>query len=347
MTMKRWIVRAGATSTDGLEMENVPVPEPGPGEVRLKIHAVSLNRRDDLLVRGAYGTAAANFVAISDGAGEVDALGAGVEGWSTGDRVTPHYYPSWHDGPPAPDQGWGLGSPGQDGVLSEYVVLPASRLGLAPRSLSFEEAACLPCAGLTAWSALNGNRPYLRRIGRSHRVLVVGTGGVSLFALLIAKAVGAEVAVATNSPAKIERIEQLGADAALSTREISNWAEIAAERFGGFTKVVNAAGSAMLEQSIQALASGGEVALMGLFEHATTSPDFIQLMMKGGTIRGITVGSAMAYRDFAAFVDEHGIKPPIAQTFAFDNARAAYRSAAESEHLGKVVIRVAPSWETR
>jgi NADPH:quinone reductase-like Zn-dependent oxidoreductase len=339
--MKRWIVRAGATSIEGLQMQTVPLPKPGPGEVRLKIHAVSLNRRDDLLLRGAYGLAPADFVAVSDGAGEIDALGTGVDGWSMGDRVTPHYYPSWNDGPPAPDQGWGLGSPGQDGLLSEFVVLPASRLSLAPRSLSLEEAACLPCAGLTAWTALNGNRPYARMVGADDRVLVVGTGGVSLIALLIAKAAGAQVVATTSSPSKVTLVEQLGAAAALDTRTVPNWGEVAAEQFGGFTRVVNAAGSAALDQAILALAPGGEVALMGLFDHATTSPDFIQLMMRAGSIRGTSVGSAMAYRDLVAFVDEHGVKPPIAQTFAFDEARAAYESGAGSDHFGKVVIRVA------
>ncbi len=317
------------------------MPEPGSGEVQIKIHAVSLNRRDELLVRGAYGPTPTPFVAVSDGAGEIAGLGADVAGWSIGDRVTPHYYPSWNDGPPATNQGWGLGSPGQDGVLSEYVVLPASRLSLAPQTLSFEEAACLPCAGLTAWTALNGNRPYTRQIGPEDRVLVVGTGGVSLLALLIAKAAGAEVVATTRSPLKIEKVKQLGAYGTLDMNGSSNWGEIAAERFGGFTRVVNAAGSAALDQSILALASGGEIALMGLFEHASTSPDFIQLMMRGGAIRGISVGSAMAFQDLVAFVDKHRIQPPIAETFAFDDARAAYRSAAGSDHIGKVVIRVA------
>lgn len=322
-------------------METVPMPEPGSGEVRIKIHAVSLNRRDDLLVRGAYGPSPTPFVAVSDGAGEIAGLGADVAGWSIGDRVTPHYYPSWNDGPPAPDQGWGLGSPGQDGVLSEYVVLPASRLSLAPQTLSFEEAACLPCAGLTAWTALNGNRPYTRQIGPEDRVLVVGTGGVSLLALLIAKAAGADVVVTTRSPSKIEKVKKLGADGTLDTSGLSNWGEIAAGRFGGFTRVVNAAGSAALDQSIHALASGGDIALMGLFEHASASPDFIQLMMRGGAIRGISVGSGMAFQDLVAYFDEHRLKPPIAETFAFDDAHAAYRSAADSDHIGKVVIRVA------
>jgi D-arabinose 1-dehydrogenase-like Zn-dependent alcohol dehydrogenase len=170
---------------------------------------------------------------------------------------------------------------------------------------------------------------------------VVGTGGVSLLALLIAKAAGAQVVATTTSSPKIALVEQLGADGTLNTKAVPNWGQIAAERFGGFTRVVNAAGSAMLDQSIQALASGGEIALMGLFEHASTSPDFIQLMMRAGSIRGTSVGSAMAYRDLVAFIDEHGVKPPIAQTFAFEDARAAYHSAAGTDHFGKVVIRVA------
>ncbi len=339
--MKRWIVRAGATSLDGLVGQEVPRPEPGPGEVRIRVRAASLNARDQLLISGAYGVATNDFIAVADGAGEIDAVGPDVDGWSLGDRVTGLYFRGWHDGPPAQDMGWGLGSDGQDGMLAEYVVLKADRVAAMPRTLSFEQAACLPCAALTAWSALNGDRPYRRPLGAGDKVLVTGTGAVALFALLFAKAMGAEVVATTSQGRKAEQVRALGASDTVNYTQIANWGEVAAERTGGFDRVVNAAGSAAVDQSIAALAPGGEIALMGLYDHAATPPNFVGLMMKGGTLRGTAVGSAMAYRDMAGFIDRHGITPPIARTFDMSETRSAYSFAASGEAFGKVVIRVA------
>lgn len=340
--MKRWVVRAGATSVKDLVLEDqVSKPTPGPREVLVKVHAVSLNRRDLLLLTGQYGVAAQDFVAVADGAGEIEAIGADVEGWSVGDKVTSVYFPSWQDGPPAKDQGWGLGSPGQDGMLAEYVVLPVTRIAAAPKTLSFAEAATLPCAGLTAWTALNGDRPYTHRVGAGDKVLAIGAGGVSLFAALIARAVDAEVVMTTSDDAKVDRITALDVSGVINYRMEPAWGRVAAERFGGFDRIVNAAGSGALDQSILALAAGGEIALMGLFEFAETAPDFIGLMTKGGSIRGTAVGSAAALRDLFDFVDRHELKPPIARTFAFSDAREAYRALDDADVLGKIVITVA------
>ena len=338
--MKRWIVKAGSTSLDGLVREEVAMPEPGPGEVRVKVHAVSLNRRDHLLLTGAFHVAEQDFVPVSDGAGEIDALGAGVEGWSLGERVSGAYFPGWEDGPPVENLGWGLGSPGQDGLLAEYAILPAARLTRTPRTLSFDESATLPCAALTAWTALNGDRPYTDRVKAGDRVLVTGTGGVSLFALLFAKAVGASVVATTSDDRKADKVTALGGLGVVNYRHEANWGQVASERFGAFDRVVDAAGPGALDQSIAALAAGGEIALMGLYDFADTSPNFVALMMKAGSIRGTSVGSAAAYRDLAAFIDDHDIKPPIARTFAFDDAKAAYQAANAGGDTGKIVISI-------
>lgn len=338
--MKRWIVKAGSTSLDGLVLEEVELPTPDAGEVRVKVHAVSLNRRDELLLSGRFGVAEQDFVAVSDGAGEIDAVGTGVYDWSVGDKVTSLYYPSWQDGPPAAGQGWGLGSPGQDGMLAEYVVLPASRIASAPQTLSLTEAATLPCAALTAWTALNGDRPYTDRVAAGEKVLAVGTGGVALFGALIANAAGASVVMTTSDDTKAELIKALGVSGVINYRTEPDWGKVAAERFGDFDRVINAAGSAALDQSILALAPGGEIALMGLFEFAEKVPDFISLMIKGGSIRGISVGSAAAYHDLVAFIDLHRIKPPIARTFGFIEAREAYKALNVTDAFGKIVISV-------
>ncbi len=336
--MKRWIIKAGSTSLDGLVVEDVALPEPGTGEVRVKVHAVSLNARDQIILRGASGIATSDFIPVSDGAGEIDAVGADVGGWSVGDKVTALYFRDWIDGPPTGAQGWGLGSDGEDGMLAEYVVLRADRVTPAPRTLSFEEAASLPCAALTAWTALNGDRPYTRRIGKGDRVLVTGAGAVALFALLFAKAAGADVVATTGKDEKVERLRALGASDVVNYRAEPRWGEVAGTRVGGFDRVVNAAGGRSLDQAIAALAPGGEVAFMGLFDQAETPPNLIGLMMKGATIRGTSVGGALAYRDMVEFIDTHGLKPPISQRFAFNDARAAYEAAASGDAFGKVIV---------
>ncbi len=341
--MKRWILKAGTTDLSGLALEDVPMPEPGPGEVRVRVCAASLNRRDQLILTGQYGIQIPEtLVPLSDGAGIIDAVGTGAGSWSVGDRVTSVYYKDWVDGPPLPGLGWGLGSPGQPGVLAEYVVLAADRVAAAPKTLSLLEAATLPCAALTAWTALNGDRPYTnRRIGQGDKVLVLGTGAVSLFALLLARAVGAEVIGTSSQDKKLERIRSLGAIDGVNYRTTLNWGEEVFKRTGGVQRVVNAAGGNSIDQSIAALAFGGEVAFMGLFTQADTPPNLLFLMMKAASIRGTAVGGLAALADLVAAVDASSIKPPIDQVFPFDQAKEAYQAATSSELFGKVVIEVA------
>lgn len=338
--MKRWVVKAGASSVADLVMEEVAIPSPGPGEVRIKTHAVSLNARDLLILDGKYGMLERDTIALADGAGEIDALGDGVDHWSIGDRVVTLYFGDWKDGPAPNIQSWGLGSPSEDGVLAEYIVLKADRVIRAPKTLTFAEAACLPCAALTAWTALYGDRPYYRPLGKGDRVLATGTGAVSLFVLLLATAAGAEVWITSSSEDKAEKARALGAADTVNYVENSQWGEVAAGRSGGFDKVVNSAGSGVLDQAIAALAPGGEIALMGLFTHADTPPNLLALMGKGGSIRGTAVGSAAAYLDMVKFIDESGLKPPIAKTFSLLDAKLAYQTQSSGGAFGKVVIKL-------
>ncbi len=339
--MRRWIVQAGATSLENLLLQEAPIPEPGPGEVRLKVHAVSINYRDQIILTGQLGqTLTADVVPLSDGAGEVDAVGPGVEQWAVGDRVTSLYMEGWADGPPIPGLGFGLGSNEHGGLLAEYVILKADRVAAAPKSLSLLEAATLPCAALTAWTALNGDRPYARRVGPGDQVLVLGTGGVSLFALLLAQAVGARVIGTSSQPDKLDRLRALGAIDAVNYRETPNWGEVVFARTGGVQRVVNSAGGSAMDQAIAAVGYGGEIAFMGLFDRATTSPPLLFLMMKGASIRGTAVGSAAAYRDLLHAIDAHGIKPPIDRVFSFAEAKEAYQAAVSPELFGKIVIKL-------
>ena len=336
--MKRWVVRAGEIFPDGLIAEDVPRPEPGPGEVRIKTFAASINARDLMMVNGSFGEPQRDFIPLSDGSGEIDAIGSGVEGFALGDRVSGLYYSDWIDGPPIPDRGWGLGSSGEDGMLAEWVVLKARRVAAIPTMLKFEEAACLPCAALTAWTALNGDRPYRSPVSKKDKVLITGTGNVALFALLFAKAAGAYVVVTTSTAGKATRARRLGASNTVNYRHDAAWGESASALAGPFDRVVNAAGSGALDQSITALAPGGEITLIGFLDAARSVPNFLELMIKGGAIRGTSVGGALAFADMAAFIDYYRIRPPIAKIFPMSEAKAAYQLARSGQGFGKVVI---------
>ena len=335
-------MKAGAEGLDGLVEETADIREPGAGEVQVAVACVSLNRRDLLLLSGAYGAVDQDFVAVSDGAGRIEAVGPEVTGWSVGDRVMVSYYDAWEDGPPRPGLGWGGGSPGRDGMLAEHVVVAADRLVALPDSVDLDVAATLPCAGLTAWSALNGDRPYtVRRVSSGDRVAVLGTGGVSLWALVLAQAVGAEVIATTGRDERRDALAQLGAVEIINYNDDDAWGQTIADHTGGgVDRVVNAVGSAVIDQALAAIAFGGEVALMGLFDFAAGPPDYVQLMTKGATIRGTAVGSRRALEDLVTVVAQHGLRVPISRTFAFADSPTAYRALEDGSGLGKVVIAV-------
>jgi len=335
--MKQWLVRKGSTSLDGLQMVDAGQPAPGPGEVLVRVRACSLNFRDQIIPLGKYmgGAVDRDQVPLSDGAGEIAALGEGVTGLAVGDRVAGIFFQDWIDGPPNPLAGPALGAPPAPGMLQEYVVLPAHGVVKLATSMSFEQAACLPCAGVTAWNALMEG-PRAVKAGDS--VLVLGTGGVSLLALQIAKAAGARVIATSSSDEKLERVRAMGADATINYRSTPQWgAEAARLAGGGIDHVVEVGGAGTLAQSIQAVGFNGEIALIGvLTREGDTSPH--GLMFKGASIRGIFVGSKGMAERLNAFVDAHGIKPVIDRAFPIDDARAAWDYQSSSALFGKVVI---------
>lgn len=338
--MKRWILKPGVPNLDRLTLEEVPVPEPSHGEVRVRVRAVSLNYRDQLVLNESpgWGIGAEPLVPISDGAGEIDAIGDGVSGWNVGDRVTGLYYRGWVDGPPTPALRNGLGSAGDPGMLSEYVVLSADRVARIPERFDFDQAATLPCAALTAWSALNGAHP----VGPGSKVLVTGTGGVALFTLLLARSAGAEVVATTSQETKAARLRDLGAADVINYRTTPNWGEVAFGRTGGLDKVVNAVGGNAVEQSIAAVGFGGEIAVMGLFTQGDAPTAWPYLMAKTASIRGTRVGSASQYEELVASLDASSVVPPVDRVFALEQAREAYQAQVSPDVFGKVVIRVAP-----
>jgi len=336
--MRQWMMKSGVTDADGLVLEEVPVPEPGPGEVRIRVRAVSINYRDQLvLMEGPFGRLEGrDLVPLSDVAGEIDALGEGVKGWSVSDRVTNLHFREWEDGP-APTGGTdlGLGALDDDGMLAEYVVLPAGRVARAPRNLDFAESATLPVAGVTAWHSVVADRP----INEGQKVLILGSGGVALFSLQLARAAGAEVFAVVRRDEQGERLKEMGVSAFVNSTETPEWGGAILEvSGGGVQKAVDTVGAGTLNQSIGSLGSGGEVAFVGLFEMDGDPVDVMSLMGKTASLRGVAVGSHRMHRDLIAEVEKQDIHPVIDSRFVFDNAREAFRTQGLRGIFGKVVI---------
>ncbi len=336
--MKRWILKSGAKSLDGLVQETVDVPEPGAGEVRVRVHAASLNYRDHLILGNAGDgwRTEGDLIPIADGGGTIDAIGDGVTQWSIGDRVTTVYLRDFSTWPPNADMGLGLGSLNEDGVLAEYVVLPATRVTRAPGNLSLAEASTIPCAAVTAWTALRGAYP----LERGQKVLMLGTGGVSLLAVDMAKAIGAEVFVTSSREDKARRLKDLGVAASFDYKADPEWGKSVFDATGGVDKVVNTAGFGSVNQCIQALAYGGDIAVIGLM----TFGDVIDpglFLAKGVSLRGIPVGSRQQHEQVVSFIENNAIKPIIYKTFEFDDVKAAYDAQLSPDIFGKVVIKIA------
>lgn len=336
--MKSWILPAGARGgPDLLRIEERDVPPPAYGQVRIRMRAWSLNYRDLAVAAGVYGAPVArNTVPLSDGAGEVVALGQGVERWAVGDRVAANFFQAWRAGPfGARVPGSDLGGP-IDGVLAEEVVLDADGLVRLPDELSFEEGACLPCAGVTAWHAL----AEVARVGPKMTVLLLGTGGVSIFSLQLAKAMGATVIVTSSSDEKLTRARNLGADITINYRAEPDWdARVRALTGGiGANVVVEVGGPGTLARSLAAVAPGGTVCLIGVLSDPGAAVSPLPLIFKGARLQGIYVGSNAMFEAMNAAILAHGLRPVIDRSFAFAEAPAAYAYLASGAHFGKVVI---------
>lgn len=330
------------TSHDGpsiMKLVEVPVRQPGANEVLVRVRAVSLNRRDIYVRLGQYpGPKPANLVPTSDGAGEVVAIGKAVKRFRKGDRVAGIFFQKWLEGRPKPEYMTTALGGGVDGMLSEYVTLDENGLVRLPKYLSFEEAATLPCAGVTAWNAL---------VTRGHTqpgdfVLLQGTGGVSVLGLQLARALGAKPVITSSSDEKLERAKALGAFAIINYQTTPEWekAVVAATGGGGVQQALEVGGKDTIGRTLASLAPGGHVALIGGLSSFGGDIPSLALMGANATASGIYVGSRADFEALNAFLEKHPIKPAIDRVFPFEDAPKAYEYMNSGFLFGKVVIRL-------
>jgi NADPH:quinone reductase-like Zn-dependent oxidoreductase len=334
--MKTWELQA-RPGFDALTPGERPSPGVGAGEVKVRVRAVSLNYRDVLIARGAEKTLRSPRVPASDGAGEVVAVGPGVTRWKPGDRVMANFFPHWVDGElNDAHHASALGGAGADGMLREEVVLPEHSWVRMPAGYSFEEGATLPCAALTAWQALF----EVTSLRPGETVLLQGSGGVSVFALQLAKAAGARVLMTSSSADKAKRLRELGAEEVIDYRADPRWGERAWALAGGrgVDHVVDVGGQATLDQSSAALRYGGTLSMLGVLTGGRGEVDLHSIFRRRQIVRGVYVGSVSMFERLVAALASTGIRPVIDRTFAFDDARAAWEHLASGRHLGKVVV---------
>ena len=337
--MKACVIKAASTSFEGLHIVEREKPTPGPGEILLKMKAASLNFRDLAVPMGLYigGPVPRDIVALSDGCGEVVALGAGVTRFSEGDRAAATFFRDCVDKLPDPMRDAALGAMGVDGVLAEYVVVHERDAVHLPANLSWEEGATLPCAGLTAWNALMASG---RSVKAGDTVLLLGTGGVSMQALLFAKAAGAQVILTSSSDDKLARARGIGADHLINYNTTPEWHEEVMKLTGGrdVDCVVEVGGAGTLGRSMRSIRHGGKIGLIGvLTRDGDTNPR--PLMLRAGNMHGIFVGNRTMFEEMNRAIETNDIHPVVDRVFAFDEAVDAYNYMQGQGHFGKVVIR--------
>jgi len=327
-------------SLDHLRLRDEPDAQPQRGELLIRVHAVSLNYRDIAMLNGRYPRAVKKgLIPTSDGAGEVIAIGEGVDAFKVGDRVIGTFHPRWFAGPMHATMGLESYGDQQDGWLAERKIVSQEAVVRFADTLSYEEAAALPCAGLTAWTALSGAAP----VRAGHTVLVQGTGGVSIFALQLARAVGARVIATTSNSAKALRLLKIGASDVVNYLATPEWGKEARALAGGrgVDRVVEVGGPGTINQSLRAVAAGGEIASIGFLSENNPGIDFFSLKLSGASLRNIAVGDRAGLQELVRVVDGAGLKPIIDRVFPFAEARDAFAYLEKGAHFGKVAISVA------
>ena len=329
----------GAFGFENLTKVERPDRAPGPGEILIKMLAVSINYRDLLMIRGLYNPRQPlPLIPFSDGVGRVVAIGDGVTRTNVGDRVIPTFFQGWYGGEPAAvDLKTSLGGP-RDGVLAETMVVSEQDVVTAPPALTDEEASSLPCAGLTAWSAL----VTYGHVQAGDTVVVQGTGGVSLFALQLARIHGAEVIVTSRTSSKLEMVRALGAKSCIDLGVTPDWPAAVRQLTGGrgADHVVDVGGAQSLAQSIKASRPFGRISLIGMLGGGEAQVNVIPILMANLTLQGILVGSRSGLEALGRAVTLSNLRPVIDRTFSFDELQEALHYLESGQHCGKVCIRV-------
>jgi NADPH:quinone reductase-like Zn-dependent oxidoreductase len=327
----------GSFGLDNLKLVDLPEPQPGPGQVIVRIRAASLNYRDLVVIKGGYGPRQTlPRIPVSDAAGEVAVVGPGVTRVKTGDRVVVCFSPTWLEGPvtqEAIDASLGCYV---DGVLSEFVVLSELSVVPIPAHLSFEEAATLPCAALTAWNALF----VADHLQPGRTVVVQGTGGVSLFALQFARMAGARVIATSSSDQKLARARDLGASAGINYKTTPDWEKEVRKLTGGqgADHIVEVGGAGTFNRSLACIRMGGMISMIGVLAGASAEVRTTLILFRAVRVQGIFVGSRAMLEDMNRAITTHGLHPVIGVTFPFADAPAALRHLESGSHFGKIVL---------
>jgi NADPH:quinone reductase-like Zn-dependent oxidoreductase len=328
-----------ATGIEALKQVDLPIPKPAHRQVLVKVTACSLNFRDLAIVLGRYRMPVKpNVIPLSDGAGEVIAVGGGVTKVKTGDRVAGNFFQRWPGGIASIDTHASALGGGIDGMLTEYAVLEEDGVVKLPTHLSLEEGACLPCAGVTAWHALAEHG----QVTAGDTVLVQGTGGVSMLGLQLAKLMGATVIATSSSDEKLARAKKLGAAHGINYKTTPDWEKAAVEFTGGrgVDLVIEVGGAGTIAKSLGAIRQGGRVTMIGVLSGAAELNPML-ILGKRANIQGVSVGSTQMFEAMNRAIASGGLKPVIDKVFSFDDTPAAFRHMQSAQHFGKIVIKVA------
>ncbi|EFC45729.1 predicted protein [Naegleria gruberi] len=323
--------------------QEATIPQPKRGQVLVRMRAASLNFRDLLVVKGLYpGPFPSQLIPCSDGAGEVVSVGEDVSEFVVGDRVCGLFHQDWIAGDMKDEHMANDLGGSSHGVLSQYRVFEKHGIIKMPSNLTFEEAATLPCAGLTAYHALAQNG--IKHVGPSQSVLVIGTGGVSIFAAQFAVAAGAKVIVVSSSDEKLEKAKSLGAQHLINYSKTPNWQEKVREIVpNGVDHVIEVGGAGTLQRSLQSVKRGGQVHMIGLLAQKDPNDNFdvgMSVLFSGAILRGFIVGSRAMFEDMVKTIENNDIHPVVDKVFSFDQAQEAFKHMESQKHVGKVVIRI-------
>jgi NADPH:quinone reductase-like Zn-dependent oxidoreductase len=335
--MKTWVL-SERFGLDRLAIAERPAPSAERGQVVLEMSAWSLNYRDYLLVTGVYNPRQKlPFVPISDGVGRVVEVGPGVDHLAVGDRVCPLFFQKWFGGVPGKRELRSALSSPLDGVMSERIAIDAEGVMPVPAHLTDEQAATLPCAGLTAWSAL-----FEQGTASAGDVLLVeGTGGVSMLALQLARAAGIDVIATSSSDEKLERARTLGASRTINYKKTEAWGRAARELTGGngVDQVIDIGGAATLPQAIAAVRPHGTISIIGMIGGKAAEIDIIPVLMTGIRLQGVIVGSRTAFARMTRAIEKAAVAPVVDRTFAFDELVPALEHMAHGAHFGKICLK--------